>query len=137
MIYEYRNAVTGLFEYVDTEALAITRLAEIRAEYLKQESDRFTVAKVVAVGDDATWSNADLDNDLEDGDYRVFIHISGQYESFTSLSTAKTRKQTLINEFMPHADEVYKAVDVPSPQPLRPVFGYALLPQPITTIEAF
>jgi hypothetical protein len=137
VIYEYRNAVTGLFECVDTEALTILRLAEIRAEYLKQESDRFTVAKVVAVGDDSTWSNADLDNDPEDCEYRMFVYTSGQYEAFTSLSYAKTRRRALINEFMPPADEVYKVVDAPTPQPSKPMFGYALLPQPITTIEAF
>lgn len=137
MIYEFRNAVTGLFECVDTEETAIARLAEIRAEYLKQESERFTVAKVIASGDDSIWSNADLDTDPEDGDYRTFVHMSGQYELFTSLSSAKSSRQALIDEFMPPADDVYKAVDVPTPQPTKPMTGYALLTQPITNIKAF
>lgn len=137
MIYEFRNALTGLFECVDTEALANARLAEIRAEYFKQESERFTIAKVIVSGDDSIWSTADLDNDPEDGDYRTFVHTLGQYESFTALSLAKSRMQELIDEFMPIADEVYKAVDAPTTQPANPVIGYGLLPQPITTIKEF
>lgn len=137
MMYEFRNAVTGLFECVDTEALAITRLAEIRAEYLKQESERFTIAKVIASGDDCIWSNADLDTDPEDGDYRTFVHLSGQYKSFTSLSSAKTRMQELIDKFMPPAEDVYKAVDAPTTQPTNPAIGYGLLPQPVTNIKTF
>ena len=100
MIYEFRNALTGLFEFVDTEASAITRLAEIRADYLKQESDRFSIVKVIAVGDDSMWSIADLDNDPEDCNYKMFIHTTGQYESFLSLSSSKARRQELIDNFM-------------------------------------
>jgi len=100
MIYQFKNILTGLFECVDTEELANARLAEIRVAYTLQEADRFCVAKVVAVGNDFAWSNADLVNDPEEGDYRVFLHTTGLYESFTSLSAAKIRKKTLIDEFM-------------------------------------
>ena len=100
MIYQFKNALTGLLEQVNTEELANARLAEISASYILQEADRFCIAKVVTVGYDATWSSADLFNDPEDGDYRVFIHTTGLYESFTSLSAAKIRKQVLIDEFM-------------------------------------
>ena len=100
MIYQFKNALTGLLEQVNTEELANARLAEISASYILQEADRFCIAKVVTVGYDATWSSADLVNDPEDGDYRVFIHTTGLYEPFTSLSAAKIRKQVLIDEFM-------------------------------------
>lgn len=100
MIYQFKNALTGLIEQVNTEEFANARLAEISASYILQESDRFVIAKVVAVGNDFAWSNADLVNDPEDGDYRVFIHTTGLYESFTSLSAAKIRKQVLMDEFM-------------------------------------
>jgi hypothetical protein len=100
MIYQFKNILTGLFERVDTEELANARLAEISAAYILQEANRFCIAKVVAVGNDFAWSSADLVNDPEDGDYRVFIHTTGLYEPFTSLSTAKIRKQVLIDAFM-------------------------------------
>lgn len=100
MIYQFKNVLTGLFERVDTEELANARLAEIRVAYTLQKADMFCIAKVVAVGNDFAWSNADLDNDPEDGDYRMFIHTTGLYESFTSLSVIKVRKQALIDEFM-------------------------------------
>lgn len=100
MKYKFRNALTGLFEYADTEELTNARLAEIRTEYLKLEFNRFTVVKVVAVGDNTTWNNVDLDNDPEEGDYRMFIHQTGLYEPFFSLSALKARRQTLIDEFM-------------------------------------
>ena len=100
MIYQIRNILTKLVEYADTEELANARLAEIRSAYILQEADRFCIAKVVAVGNDFAWSNADLVNDPEDGDYRMFIHKTGLYESITSLSAAKIRKQVLIDEFM-------------------------------------
>jgi hypothetical protein len=100
MIYKFKNILTGLFERVDTEELANAKLAEIRSAYILQEADRFCIAKVVAVGNDFAWSNADLVNDPEDGDYRMFIHTTGRYEPLTSLSAAKIRKQVLIDEFM-------------------------------------
>jgi len=100
VIYQFKNILTKLFERVDTEELANARLAEISASYALQEADRFCIVKVVTVGYDATWRNVDLANDPEDGDYRVFIHTTGGYESLTSLSAAKTRKQVLIDEFM-------------------------------------
>ena len=100
MIYQFTNVLTGLIEQADTEELANARLAEIRVAYTSQEADRFCIVKVVAVGNDFAWSTADLVNDPEDGNYRVFIHATGLYESFTSLSAAKITKQVLIDEFM-------------------------------------
>ena len=137
MIYEFRNALTGLFEFVDTEASAITRLAEIRADYLKQESDRFSIVKVIAVGDDSMWSIADLDNDPEDCNYKMFIHTTGQYESFLSLSSSKARRQELIDNFMAQFEtNEYKMVEAPTAQPSQPNIGYPMI-QPITTIKDF
>ena len=100
MIYEFRNILTGLNEYVSTEEKANTKLAEIKETYIQQEFDRFSIAKVIADGDNSIWSNADLDNDPEEGNYNMFVHTTGQYELFEALSLAKVRRQELIDEFL-------------------------------------
>ena len=73
MIYQIQNYITSTYDYVESEELANVKLAENRDAYLKQEEGRFAVAKVIVVGNDTTWMNADLENDLEDYVYLKYI----------------------------------------------------------------
>jgi hypothetical protein len=97
--YLIRNPNTGeQFEIEDLGA-ARAKLAEVKAVVLAQEDYRFTVAKELVNGNDTTWLNADLDNDPEDHRYHVFNTFTGQHELFTTLSSAKTRRLELKEQF--------------------------------------
>ena len=106
MRYEYRNILTGLYESKATEEDANTKLAENKAKFSQQESERFFINKIIVNGDDETWYNVDLDNDPEDGDYRLFIHTTGKYDLFNSLSAIKLKRQELVDEVMKQFDSV-------------------------------
>jgi hypothetical protein len=96
MIYRLNNPITLLYEYIDgTQDEANTRLKELQDLYLTQESYRFSVAKEVINENDTTWSNADLQNDLEDHLYQVFNPLTGVYEQVNSLTLAKE----LLNQY--------------------------------------
>ena len=87
------------FSFEDIES------ANVKAQEFKdiaslQEEYRFTVAKEIVNGNDTTWSNADFDNDPEDGIYHVFNTYTGQHEKFESLSLAFERKQEIKTQFM-------------------------------------
>ena len=129
MIYKIKNCITNVHDYVESEELANAKLAENRDAYLKQEESRFSVAKITVVGNDTTWSNADLDNDPEDAEYQVFNQYTGQHEILPSLSLAKSRKQEIINQFTIECGLDWVIVDkIPDPTH----FG-----QPITDIKEF
>jgi hypothetical protein len=130
MIYQIRNAINNGYDYVDSEELANAKLVENRNAYLKQEEGRFAVAKVTVVGNDTTWSNADLENDLEDYVYQVFHQYDGVYEQYESLSLAKARRQELIDAFVVELGlDVWAIVDkIPDPTHFA---------QPITVIKEF
>lgn len=128
MIYQIRNATNNGYDYVESEELANAKLAENRDAYLKQEESRFSVAKITVVGNDTTWENADLDNDPEGAEYQVFNQYTGQHEILPSLSTAKARKQEIINIFVTESElDAWVSMDK------MPVQNVA----PITTIKAF
>ena len=128
MIYQIRNATNNGYDYVESEELANSKLADNQATYLKQEESRFSVAKITVVGNDTTWGNADLNNDPEDAEYQVFNQYTGQHEILPSLSTAKARKQEIINQFTIECGlDAWVVVDaIPD-----------LIAQPITAIKEF
>lgn len=130
MIYQIQNYITNVYDYVESEELANAKLAENRDAFLKQEEYRFSVAKITVVGNDTTWSNADLDNDPEDAEYQVFNQYTGQHEILPSLSTAKARKQEIINQFTIEWEiDAWVVVDkIPDPTHFA---------QPITVIKEF
>ena len=133
MIYELRNPLNGIFEYVDTEEEANLRLEKYKAEYLLLENNKSPISKVTTDGNNSTWQSA-LDTDLEDGDYRMFIHPTAEYQSFTSLSAAKSARQAIINLFEARIiDNTWAIVDK---IPEQPRTGY-ILKQPTATIESF
>ena len=128
MIYQIQNYITGVYDYVESEELANAKLAENRDAYLEQEKDRFAVAKVIISGTKTTWTNADLESDLEDYVYQVFNQYDGVYEQLESLSLAKARRQELIDAFVVEIGlDAWVIVDkIPNP-----------ICQPITAIKEF
>lgn len=99
MIFQIRNAITGEFEYYDNVGLARAALTSIKSNYLEQEKSRFTICKITVSGNDTVWSEADLINDPEYGEYRVFNQYTGQHESIGSLTLARMRRDEIINNF--------------------------------------
>lgn len=130
MIYQIRNATNNGYDYVELEELANTKLAENRDAYLKQEEYRFSVAKITVVGNNTTWDNADLENDLEDYVYQVFNQYTGVHEKVDSLSLAKVRRQELIDAFVVECGlDAWVIVDE--------ITNPTNVGQPITTITEF
>ncbi len=76
-------------QYPNAQELAQAKLLEIQQTYLVQEALRFHVAKVAKVENGEVWSNVDLDNDPEEGDYRVLNHYVGTYDSHPTLTAVK------------------------------------------------
>ena len=100
MTYLVINPITGQeFEIEDLNE-AKTKLAEIKVEVLVSEDYRFTVAKETVNGNDTIWTSADLNNDPEEYNYKVFNIFTGQHESLASLSLAKARRLELKEQFV-------------------------------------
>jgi hypothetical protein len=76
-------------QYSNAQELAQAKLLEVQQTYLAQEALRFHVAKVTQVETGEVWSNVDLNNDPEEGDYRVLNHYVGTYDSFSTLTAVK------------------------------------------------
>ncbi len=130
MIYQIRNAINNSYDYVESEELANTKLAENRDAYLKQEEYRFSVAKVTVVGNDTTWDNADLDNDPDGAEYQVFNQYTGEHEQVALLSLAKSRRQEIINIFITESNLDSWAIVDKVPDEIN-------TSQPIATIKNF
>ena len=93
-IFPHLNAIVG------DEQVAITKLQETRAQVLKKEEYRFSIAHVVVNGNNTEWRACDLNNDPENGNYYVHNHTIGQHEPYSSLSSAKARIEKLKQEFL-------------------------------------
>lgn len=129
MIYRIRNIVSG-YDYVETEELANNKLIDNKNAFIQQEISRFSVAKITVKGNNTTWSSANLEDDPEDYEYQVFNQYMGQHEVFPSLSTAKNRRQEMIDQFV--TDSGFSSWDIVDaiPPPVDET-------QPITEIEHF
>lgn len=99
MTYLVINPFTGEQFEIEDLAEATSKLEEIKSAILAQEDYRFSVAKEIVNGNNTTWMNADLENDLENCNYHVFNTFTGQHELFTSLNSAKTRRLELKEQF--------------------------------------
>mgnify|MGYP006276628375 CR=1 FL=1 len=121
MIYEVRNQIDG-FQYFDeatnpnakTDAEAARVIAA--ANYLIQEKNRFSIAHTVVDGNDTVWREVN-DSDPEEGDYKCFVHYTGQYETYQTLSAAKARveelkKQLIVESFL---DQIFELAEIPTP----------------------
>ncbi len=87
-------------QYPNAQELAQAKLLEVQQAYLAQEALRFHVAKVTQVENGEVWSNVDLDNDAEEGDYRVLNHYVGTYDSFLNLTAAKANVISKQQQFL-------------------------------------
>lgn len=120
MKYQVNDRVDGPKVY-DTEAEAQAALPAAQAKFLDREGYRFSVAFVEVDGSNTVWRNA-TDADPEDGDYRVFVHTTGQYESYDKKTLAHARMQELKDQFLVDAqlDKVYEHVITLAPDATMP-----------------
>lgn len=106
MIYYILNPFENTFEKFDStkesnaQELCQNKLLEYQTAYLNQEKLRFHFVKVVAANAGEIWVDADLANDPEVGDYRVFSQYLGTYDSFASLQAAKADFVSKQQEFL-------------------------------------
>lgn len=97
--FRVMNVLNYQYEYIEDEQSANMKIQENKIIYLNQEAHRFNIAKEIIEGNNTTWCAADLENDPEEGVYKVFNHTTGQYEGVQGLSNAKARNQQLKDEF--------------------------------------
>ena len=76
-------------QYPNAQELAQAKLLEIRQTYLVQEALRFHFGKVTQTQMGEVWINVNINNDPEEGDYRVLNHYTGTYDSFPTLTAVK------------------------------------------------
>jgi hypothetical protein len=101
LIYLIIHPITNeKFEFVDDFQSAKNKKEEIKQSVIISEAYRFTVAKEIITGENSTWTNANLEIDPEDCRYQVFNIFNGQHELFLSLTEAKNRVNTLLNEYI-------------------------------------
>jgi hypothetical protein len=114
------------FKHFELEADAQAALPLAQSAFLNQESYRFNIALVVTEGENTTWMAAQ-ESDPESGEYKVFNNMTGQYEDFASLSSAKARNEELKTALLLDArlDRVYEYV------------APALIPQTPQNLVAF
>lgn len=107
MNYTIFDRITGT-KHFELETEAEVALVSAQTAFLEQESYRFSIATVLVDGTNTIWRTTES-TDSKEGDYRVFNHNIGGYESFTTLSSAHTRVEELKNQFLVDAklDKVY------------------------------
>lgn len=110
-----RQANDHLVCIVGTQEDAVAKANQNKQSFLEQESYRFSIAKEVVDGNNTTWMNADLVNDVEDGSYHVFNQATGQYEGVVGLSNAINRMAQLKDEFLAQFDwSVHELTNLPT-----------------------
>jgi hypothetical protein len=108
MIYYIFNPFIREEEIFDTEQnsnaqeLAQAKLQEYQQAYLTQEANRFHFAKVTKTDLGEIWSDGNVVNDSEQGDYHVFNQYTGLYDAFSTLIEVKMdiaakQQQFLVN----------------------------------------
>lgn len=124
MKYQVNDQINGP-QIFEVEAEAQAALPAAQAAFLTREDYRFSLALVEVNGNNTVWRNS-TDADLENGDYRVFNHNTGQYESFANKSAAQSRIQELKSLLLADVwlDKVYEYV---APQPLAPTIPSEVL----------
>lgn len=106
-------------QYLNSEEEATQKLLDNKISFLEQEAHRFNIAKEIIEGTNTTWCAVDLNNDPEDGVYKVFNHTTGLYEDVLSLSQAKLRTEQLKDElFNSTPFSVFEVVDAIPEEPV-------------------
>jgi hypothetical protein len=100
MKYIVNDLINGKTKVFDTNEEAIAALQQIKADYLEQESYRFTVAREIVDGNNTTWTAVDLDTATEDATYHVFNTLTGQHELVVGVEPAKLRHSQIKEEFL-------------------------------------
>jgi hypothetical protein len=123
VIYRFLDQITHTERFFDDaddpnarETAEAARAAAAEA-YLLQEAHRFPPINhvVIDAAGNHTWRPA-TDADPNEGEYRVFNHITGQNENYSTLSSAKVRLEMLKHELlkMGHLDQLQELNEMPS-----------------------
>lgn len=118
MKYIVKDLVNDKIKVFDTNEEAMTALPQIQADYLEQESYRFTVACEIVDGNNTTWTAVDLNTATEDITYHVFNTLTGQHEQVVGVESAKLKHQQIKNEFISFSG-LDKAVEIDDIQALK------------------
>lgn len=120
MNYTVHDQIEGP-KHFDLKADAESVLPLAQSAFLERESYRFNIAVVVTEGGNTTWTAAQ-ESDPESGEYKVFNHMTGLHEDFTTLTAAKARNEELKTAFLlaTKLDQVYDYV-APVVTPRTPV----------------
>jgi hypothetical protein len=106
MIYYFYNPIDNAKiefnteRYPNAQELAQAKLLEIGQAYLVQEALRFHFAKVTQTQTGEVWLNVDVNNDPEEGNYRVLNQYTGTYDSFPTLTAAKANITAKKQQFL-------------------------------------
>jgi hypothetical protein len=110
-IYTIKNRIVdpmveeswSTLDYANPQELAETKLVEVRKICLEQNKELFHVIKVVQNNIGEVWLRANIEEEPENGDYKVIDHTTGLYDSFTNLTDVKNnilQKQELFIKSM-------------------------------------
>jgi hypothetical protein len=116
MIYRFLDQVKYIECFFEDRETAEAARLEAAAAYLEQEAYRFPPIQHVTINaaGDHTWRPV-TDSDPNDGEYRVFNHITGLNEEYSTLSSAKARLEMLKQELlkMGHLDCLQELTEMP------------------------
>ena len=97
--YKLQNLITGMPEYFDLEADAITRITELESEIMTLQAGRFSIIHIINLNPGEEWASVN-DDSPENGVYAVYIGATASYERFTSKSEALAKNQSLKDAFL-------------------------------------
>lgn len=123
MKYMYQDKI------FDTQQAANEYAAPLRAQYLEQESHRFSIVREVVNGSDAVWVAADLAVDPEDSVYFVFNTMTGSHEKTNSKTEAIDKLAQLKTEFL-----TFSGLDVKELTDLEALSYMNLLVEPAPSV---
>jgi predicted transcriptional regulator len=110
--FSWEKEIFDTADYPNAQEICASKLAEYQQTYLEQEKIRFHFSKVTQVEGKEIWEYVNINNDPEEGDYRVFAQYKGTYDTFSNLSDAKTDVENKKQEFLTiiGLDKVYEVI---------------------------
>lgn len=110
--FSWQKEIFDTTEYPNAQEICASKLVEYQQTYLEQEKMRFHFVRVTGSDGKEIWTDVDINNDPEEGDYRVLAQYSGTYDAFSKLSDAKADVEKKKQEFLTiiGLDKVYEVV---------------------------
>lgn len=127
--YKVKNLLTGTDEFfvpdettkennshlvciVGSETDAQNKALQNKAEFETNQEYLFVLSIEIVTGNNTVWRSVDLDNDLEEGNYKVFNHTTGQYEDYPTKTTAVAKMTELKQTYFSSFDFTVTSVEV-------------------------